>query len=168
MVRRRVVKRLKRDRNVSDIKLLNIEYEEWNSLPESYRELYEEACRAAKAAYAPYSNFSVGASILLANGEIISGSNQENVAYPSGLCAERTALFYANSRYPNVAVRSLLIVAMEGGVNSKEPITPCGSCRQVFSEVVKRFGDFEVVMVGSERVIKCSASSLLPFAFSMD
>ena len=98
-----------------------------------YRQLYEAAFEASKKAYAPYSKFHVGAAVLLENGEILSGNNQENAAYPSGLCAERTTLFYAGARYPDAAVLILAIAAMKDG-ERVDLITPCGACRQVMLE----------------------------------
>ena len=103
-----------------------------------YRQLYEAAFEASKKAYAPYSKFHVGAAVLLENGEILSGNNQENAAYPSGLCAERTTLFYAGARYPDAAVQILAIAAMKDG-ERVDLITPCGACRQVMSETEQRY-----------------------------
>ena len=93
-----------------------------------YRQLYEAAFEASKKAYAPYSKFHVGAAVLLENGEILSGNNQENAAYPSGLCAERTTLFYAGARYPDAAVQILAIAAMKDGerVDLITPLVPAG------------------------------------------
>jgi len=103
------------------------------------RQLVETAREATKRSYAPYSKFFVGAAAQLDNGEVISGSNQENAAFPSGLCAERTTLFYAKSRYPDAAVLTLAIVAKnERGEFLPEPIPPCGACLQVMSEVEAR------------------------------
>ena len=95
-------------------------------LDDIYRRLYEAAFEASKHAYAPYSKFHVGAAVLLENGEILSGNNQENAAYPSGLCAERTTLFYAGAHYPDAAVQVLAIAAMKDG-ERVDLITPCGA-----------------------------------------
>lgn len=132
-----------------------------------YRLLYETAFEASERAYAPYSNFHVGAAVLLENGEILSGNNQENVAYPSGLCAERTALFYAGARYPDVAVRVLAIAAMKDG-ERVELITPCGACRQVMLETERRYNQpLKVLLCGREEAYLIpSATDLLPFCFS--
>ena len=132
------------------------------------RKLTESALEATRRSYAPYSNFHVGAAVLLENDVIVTGTNQENVAYPSGLCAERTALFYANSQYPDVAIKALAIVgcSQHEGMNHT-PISPCGACRQVMIETEKRFGKpIKLLLCGAEEVYVCeSASSLLPLSF---
>lgn len=130
--------------------------------------LAEKAIEAAKNAYAPYSNFMVGAAIRLTNGEIILGSNQENAAYPSGLCAERVALFWAGSQYPNTPATSMAVVAFKDGLMIEEPITPCGACRQVIAEHEHRFAkSFSVILLGKNRVLKLEKSTyLLPFSFN--
>ena len=94
-------------------------------------QLLDEARRATYRSYAPYSHFSVGAAVELADGTIVAGSNQENAAYPSGLCAERTAVFYAGSRHPDTPIRRLCITARDAdGQPLQRPIAPCGACRQ--------------------------------------
>lgn len=128
-------------------------------------ELERQAIEAAHKAYAPYSNFRVGAAVLLENGCIVSGSNQENAAYPSGLCAERTALFYAGAQYPEVAPVELMIVAFNA-VGRVPLITPCGACRQVLLEVATRFAPYRVSLAGPEEVVIIEdCRQLLPFAF---
>ena len=123
------------------------------------------AIEAARSAYAPYSRFSVGAAVLLDNGEILSGSNQENAAYPSGLCAERTVLFYAGARYPEAAVREMVLVAFSAS-GPVPLITPCGACRQVMLEVCSRHRPFPILMVGKEEAVRVSdVRLLLPFSF---
>lgn len=103
---------------------------------------------------------------MLENGTIVLGNNQENVAYPSGLCAERTALFYASAAYPDVPVKALAITACFKGRPRKEVVSPCGACRQVMAEVIRRYGrDFDVLMIGEEETVVIKASSLLPFSF---
>lgn len=137
-----------------------------NSFPEEYKELCERAIKATGQAYSIYSKFSVGATVLLANGEIITGTNQENVAYPSGICAERTALFYAGAAYPEIGVRAIAIAACYKGLLTKEFTPPCGACRQVMAEVIKRYGqDFDVMMIGRQETVLLKASALLPFSF---
>ena len=140
----------------------------------SYNELYSEeknlinfAKDACFRAYAPYSHFQVGAAALLANGEIVTGNNQENVAFPSGLCAERTALFYANSRYPEQAVKSLAIAAYTQGDFIDRPISPCGACRQVILETEMRYHcPIRIFLYGkSEIYIINGINDLLPLAF---
>ena len=130
-----------------------------NSVPACYEELSEKALAAAGKAYCIYS-------VLLENGTIVLGNNQENVAYPSGLCAERTALFYASAAYPDVPVKALAITACFKGRPRKEVVSPCGACRQVMAEVIRRYGrDFDVLMIGEEETVVIKASSLLPFSF---
>ncbi|MDD2549024.1 MAG: cytidine deaminase [Bacteroidales bacterium] len=150
---------------------LNIQYKEYsntNDLPEEYKLLAQKAKEAVKTSYSPYSKFAVGAALLLENGEFILGSNQENGAYPSGLCAERVALFYAGSKYPKVRVKGLAIAASFKGEPVKEPLPPCGACRQVMMET-QAVGKvpFPVIMVGENRVLVVdNAKFLLPFSFS--
>lgn len=98
------------------------------------RNLVEQAIASGKKAYAPYSGFYVGAALLLENGEIILGNNQENIAFPSGLCAERVAFFFAKANYPEIAISKAAIVAHSPGKQITDPVTPCGSCRQVMAE----------------------------------
>ncbi len=131
--------------------------------------LYEKALNAAKEAYAPYSQFRVGVAALLCNGKIVTGSNQENAAYPSGICAERTALFYAGSRYPEVAVETLLIIAITGG-EVADKISPCGACRQVMVEMEQRGKRPMRTMLCSadEALVIKRASDLLPLSFELD
>ena len=128
--------------------------------------LAEAAVAAARDAYAPYSRFRVGAALLLSNGVVVVGSNQENAAYPSGLCAERTALFAAGAQYPNEAVEILLLVAFSEE-DRVESITPCGACRQVLMETSSRHQKpFKVIMVGKEQALVLHDNrGLLPFAF---
>ena len=134
------------------------------------KELFKQAEKAAEKAYAPYSNFKVGAAVLLENGKIISGNNQENAAYPSGLCAERVALFYANAQYPDVAVSGIAVIAITPKGNILESVPPCGSCRQVLLETENRFQNkMKVFMVGRKSVhFVDSASELLPLSFDKD
>ena len=126
----------------------------------------EAAVEVARNAYAPYSRFRVGAALLLSNGVVVVGSNQENAAYPSGLCAERTALFAAGAQYPNEAVEILLLVAFSEE-DRVESITPCGACRQVLMETSSRYQKpFKVIMVGKEQALVLHDNrGLLPFAF---
>jgi len=122
-------------------KQLKIDYEwldHWKELPDSEYILIEKAYEASKDAYAPYSNFKVGAAVLLADGTIVKGNNQENIAYPSGLCAERVALFYAGANYPDTAVKTIVVLAQGDLVAVDECVSPCGSCRQVIAESESR------------------------------
>ena len=136
-----------------------------SKLSEQDRQLEERALEVAQKAYAPYSRFHVGAAALLANGEIVTGSNQENAAYPSGTCAERTALFWASAQWPDVAVERLAIVAINSA--GRVPfISPCGSCRQVIMETTTRFHPFPILLMGEEKTILLEdCRYLLPFGF---
>ncbi|MBP5137024.1 MAG: cytidine deaminase [Paludibacteraceae bacterium] len=141
-----------------------------DSLPQEWQELVAAAKDAAEYAYSPYSRFSVGAAVRTAKGHVETGSNQENAAYPSGLCAERVAVFHANAKYSDEAVERLVIVAKTGGVFTDSPITPCGSCRQVLCESERRFGvKMQILMYGGkECYLVKSAACLLPLAFSSE
>lgn len=147
-----------------------IEYFEYsiNDITDQDKILIEKAKNIVKNAYAPYSNFSVGAALLLDNNEIICGTNQENIAFPSGLCAERTALFYANSKYPNIAINTIAIAAHNSIRFVKNPITPCGSCRQVMLETQKRFKKPIRVLLASETKIweVSDVTYLMPLEFN--
>lgn len=139
-------------------------------LPEIEKLLIERAKSASVNAYAPYSHFLVGAAVLLENGEIITGNNQENAAYPSGLCAERTAMFYANANYPDVPVTALAVAAQNAGGFLKDPIAPCGSCRQVLLETEQRYGKkLRALLYGtSEIAILETVKDLLPLSFGVE
>ncbi|MDR1983453.1 MAG: cytidine deaminase [Prevotellaceae bacterium] len=141
-----------------------------NELDEADRRLLEAANMATKTSYAPYSRFNVGSAVLLENGEIITGSNQENNAYPSGLCAERVAVFYANAKYPNVAIKAIAISsAVDNKINDSE-VYPCGSCRQVLVESENRQDTkIKLIMGGAKSIIVIdSVSLMLPFTFDLD
>jgi cytidine deaminase len=139
-------------------------YIELNKIEKS---VIDAAKAAIKGTYSPYSHFAVGASVLLANGEIICGSNQENAAYPSGLCAERTALFYARSRFPDEAVETVGLAAFYKDHYTDDPVTPCGACRQVLLEVEKRNDrPVSLILYGEKAIYRIErASDLLPLAF---
>ncbi|MEA4948627.1 MAG: cytidine deaminase [Petrimonas sp.] len=134
---------------------------------EAEKKLIERAKQATKNAYARYSNFKVGAALLLENGEIITGNNQENAAYPSGLCAERTAVFFANANYPDRKIVALAVAACSTGKFTKEVITPCGACRQVLLEVEARYKTPMKILMYSEEGIYVvdSIKDLLPLSF---
>ncbi len=148
-----------------EVEILEYAFEE---LDEATRQLIEKAKAATRKSYVPYSHYSVGAAVLLADGQIVAGNNQENIAYPSGLCAERTAMFYANATHPDVAPVALAIAASFGGEFVDEPITPCGSCRQVLAETEMRFKqDIRVLLYGKNRIYSVpSIKMLLPLAFN--
>ena len=144
------------------------EFENRKELESEDNLLLQKAIEAVDNAYAPYSTFYVGAAVLLENGEIVTGNNQENAAYPSGLCAERVALFFASSIYPDVAVKAIAITAKAENFTIKEPVAPCGACRQVMAETENRFDNkLRVIMMGEEGVIQVveGMESLLPSAF---
>lgn len=135
------------------------------------QQLVEAAKKATTRSYAPYSHFHVGAAALLANGEIISGTNQENAAYPSGICAERTTLFYANSQHPQEAVKALAIAARTSeGHWTETPISPCGACRQVMTETENRYEKpMKVLLCSAQEVFVIeSAKDLLPVSFGSE
>ena len=125
---------------------------DYEELSAADRELMDAARQATFRSYAPYSHFSVGAAARLANGIVVTGTNQENAAYPSGLCAERTTLFYANSQHPDQAVTTLAIAARnEHDEFLESPIPPCGACRQVILETEKRYGQpIRILLYGKE------------------
>lgn len=132
-------------------------------------ELLVEAQKMVKLAYAPYSNFNVGAALLLENGKIITGNNQENAAYPSGLCAERVAIYSAGAHYPTSAVKTIAISVKSKSVVIKEPLSPCGACRQAIAEYENKFGKpIRIIMSGEKGQIYIAKSieSLLPLMFS--
>ncbi|MDR2585848.1 MAG: cytidine deaminase [Prevotellaceae bacterium] len=149
------------------IEIKVMEVSNLNELDFSDRDLLSSALQAASGAYAPYSHFQVGAAVRLSNGTVVTGNNQENAAYPSGLCAERTALFFAQSQYPNLAVVAIAITAISNGAQTSDPVYPCGACRQVMLEAQKRGGEpLRIVMGGSQKIyIVKRIEDLLPLAF---
>ena len=150
---------------------IQISYQEYNSIEEMNpedRELAAEAIKAMQGAYAPYSHFHVGAAVRMSNGQIVRGANQENAAFPSGLCAERTAMFAAGARYPD---KDMLSIALAGGVMGRlgrEPATPCGACRQVMAQYQAKAGKpMSVIMVGARRIWKFEkVDDILPLIFN--
>ena len=140
---------------------------EYDELNDADRALLDDAIEATRRSYAPYSHFSVGAAALLANGVIVTGTNQENAAYPSGLCAERTTLFYANSQYPDQAVKTLAIAARTEKDFIDTPIPPCGACRQVILETEKRYKQpIRLLLYGKKCIYEIqSVGHLLPLSF---
>ena len=131
------------------------------------RELIDHAMKATDNAYAEYSHFYVGAALRLANGRIVIGANQENAAFPSGLCAERTAVFSAQANFPDQSIESLALVARNDNGLVDNPVTPCGACRQVLLGVEERYGRLmRVLMYGKSGVyIVGSVKDLLPLSF---
>lgn len=141
---------------------------QFDELSATDRQLMETAMEATHRSYAPYSHFSVGAAARLADGTVISGSNQENAAYPSGTCAERTTLFYANSQHPDQAVETLAIAARnERGEFLPQPIPPCGACRQVMLETESRFRKpMRILLYGTKGIYEVKrVGDLLPLSF---
>ncbi|MBU2938447.1 cytidine deaminase [Lacinutrix sp. C3R15] len=143
-------------------------FDDFNELPKDIASLMEQAIEARKKAYAPYSKFLVGAAIALENGEVVTGSNQENASYPSGLCAERTAIYYAGAKYPNVKMKTMAIVAGSITQQTMVPIPPCGACRQAIAEYeVNQNEDIQIYFMGETgKVVKSnSLANLLPLGF---
>lgn len=143
-------------------------YESIDELPEDVQLLMEKACSARDNAYAPYSKFQVGAAILLENEEVVIGSNQENASYPSGLCAERTAIYYAGARFPGAHIKTIAITAKSLNHRLMTPIPPCGACRQAIAEYeVKQESPIEIYFMGETgKVVKSgSLKELLPLVF---
>lgn len=155
-------------------KEVKIRYTIYHSIEELSKEeqlLLEKAKISTKSAYAPYSGFNVGAAILLENGIIVTGNNQENAAYPSGLCAERVAMFAASSHYPNIPMKMIAITANSERFEVNFPISPCGSCRQVMSEYeTMQNQPMKVILMGSKGDIHVidTIADLLPFMFHAD
>lgn len=140
-----------------------------NELSSSDRQLVELAKQATQRSYAKYSNFRVGAALLTSKGEFVIGCNQENAAFPSGLCAERTALFAAGAEYPEQAVVTLAVAARnQSGAFTPEPVSPCGSCRQVLVETEQRFGHpVKIILYGARCIyILDSIRQLMPLSFT--
>ncbi len=152
----------------SEIRIIVYQYHSIDELPESDRTLLEEARSITSKAYAPYSGFHVGAAILLGNGQVVRGNNQENSAYPSGLCAERVTLFYANANFPNSEVKTIAISAAKDGVLVKDTVKPCGSCRQALAEAEFRFQHpIRIILDGQDSILILNGvESLLPLSFS--
>ena len=149
---------------------LAINYEEYSSIEEmdpKDQALVREAIEAQKGSYATYSGFNVGAAVLLEDGTVVRGSNQENAAYPSGLCAERTAMFAAGANYPGKAMVSIAIVGGFDHELSEDPCSPCGACRQVMAEYQTLSGKpLSVIMFGTKKTWKfAKVDDILPFIF---
>lgn len=149
----------------------NIAIYTYSELSESEKRVVTAAREATSGAYAPYSGFHVGAALLLSNGDIISGNNQENGAYPSGMCAERVAINYAKSIHPELSIEMIAIVASQNGKGfTKEMVAPCGGCRQVLTETeMRQSSPIRVLMVGENGIwVVESGSDLMPLTFSLD
>jgi cytidine deaminase len=144
-------------------------YKSMEDLPKEDFELLKLAKKAVKSAYAPYSQFFVGAAILLENGKISIGNNQENAAYPSGLCAERVAIFHASAKFPNIPIKKIAVSVASKTQIINEPVSPCGGCRQVISEYEMKYDSpISIIMSGETGQIYVSDSieNLLPIMFN--
>ena len=143
-------------------------YDSISNLPEDVQQLMNSAIEARNNAYSPYSKFDVGAAILLDNGKVISGSNQENASYPSGLCAELTAIYYAGATYPKAKMLKMALTASSQNQQTLKPIPPCGACRQAIAEYeIKQDNPIEIYFMGVKgKVVKSkSLANLLPLVF---
>ena len=152
-----------------EIRLLVREYESLQELEASDRDLLKSAREALPSSYAPYSGFHVGAALLLQNGVTVTGTNQENAAYPSGLCAERVAVFSAASQHPGMPVLAIAITARAGNSGPAVLVSPCGACRQVIAEYEHLYGiNIRIILGGDQGKVMVidNAAALLPFAFS--
>lgn len=133
--------------------------------PAEDTKLLKEAEKAMRNAYAPYSEFKVGAAILLENGKIITGNNQENAAYPSGMCAERVAIYYAGSQYPNVAIKAIAVIC---DTQTTQPVSPCGACRQAIAEY-EQLAEKKIRVIlgtpGGKIYVATGIETFLPFMF---
>jgi cytidine deaminase len=146
------------------------EYSSADELAANEKEILTAAYEAAKNAYAPYSNFLVGAAVLLQNGKIIIANNQENAAYPSGMCAERIALFSAVAQNPGVVISAVAISAISVAIDLNNPVSPCGACRQVIAEYETFFKNkIKIIMAGASGPVLVSDTiiNLLPLIFNV-
>ena len=151
-------------------KEIRIAYEEYASVEEMTvydRELSVAAVSALEGSYAPYSHFHVGAAVRLSDGTIVKGANQENAAFPSGLCAERTAMFSAGANYPGLDMAGIAVVARQDGRICSEPVAPCGACRQVMIQYQRKAGKpMSVILIGANRIMKFArVDNILPLLF---
>ena len=146
------------------------EYEVNTQLPKEINSLITKAREAAKNAYAPYSGFRVGAAVLLGNGIVVTGNNQENAAYPSGLCAERTALFYASAQYPKIPVTAIAISTINRTATPSDIAKPCGACRQVMAEYEDIAGKpIQIILDSTDKILVLNGiDNLLPLRFKKE
>lgn len=154
-------------KRTTELKIQVTEVDKASELNEIENKLLEIAKMAALKAYAIYSKFQVGCAILLDNGEIVSGNNQENIAYPSGLCAERVALFHAHAMFPNAKIECMVVVAHFNGKYTINPVYPCGACRQVILETeMRNQSPVKIIMVGESKIQSVqSIKDILPLTF---
>ncbi|MBA3971528.1 MAG: cytidine deaminase [Bacteroidetes bacterium] len=157
--------------NKKELKISYTECESEFELSSDEQKLLQMAREASDLAYAPYSNFYVGAALMLENGLIVTGNNQENVAYPSGLCAERVAIYAAGAQYPDVAIKTIAITCKSKQFEVNEPLSPCGACRQAMSEYEMRHNKhIRIILAGETGKIRIldSIADLLPFMFKAE
>lgn len=151
----------------TEIRILVQEYSSIDELSDTDRDLILEARKITSLAYAPYSGYQVGAAVLLENGRIITGNNQENSAYPSGLCAERVTMFYANANYPDSNIVAIAVSASKDGQLITDTAKPCGGCRQALAEAESRFGKpIRIILDGGTIMVVQGIECLLPLSFS--
>lgn len=150
------------------IELTFDEYDNQEELSKEEQLLLREAMSSSKHAYAPYSHFSVGAALKLDTGEIITGNNRENASFPSGICAEHTAIAFAGAKYPDSVITSIAICARKGRDYTDIPVSPCGKCRQVMSEEEDRSGNkIKIILYGKSGIYVINGiENLLPLRFS--
>jgi cytidine deaminase len=144
-------------------------FQDKKELSQNEQKLLRDAAVARENAYAPYSKFKVGAAVLLGNGEVVIGNNQENASYPSGLCAERVAIFHAGAKYPGAAVKAIAICASSSNHEVELPAAPCGNCRQSIMEYEQKQNTPITLLMQSEKgpIYKCrSMADILPLAFN--
>jgi cytidine deaminase len=154
----------------NELRIIHLEFDDLTELDVADQELVLAARQASKNAYAPYSNFYVGAALQLENGEVVTGNNQENSAFTSGLCAERVALFHANANFPDIAVKTLAVTAENNAGLVPDPVKPCGSCRQAIVEAEVRFQKpVRIILDGKNKIqVFEGIDNLLPYAFKPD
>lgn len=147
---------------------INIQFCQYNELGDADQKMIQEAIKATEGSYAKYSHFNVGAAVLLDDGTVVRGANQENAAFPSGLCAERVALFAAQAQYPEMPVKTLAIAAKNEHGLTPKPVSPCGACRQVMIEVEQRYHvPMRILLYGTDGVyVVDAAEKLLPLSFA--
>ena len=152
-------------------KEITIAYEEYSSVEEMTaedRDLCRSAVEAIDGSYAPYSHFHTGAAVRLSDGTVVKGANQENVAFPSGLCAERTAMFSAGASHPGLCMESIAVAARQDGRLCTEPVMPCGACRQVMMQYQAKSGKpMSVIMISADKIWKFEkVDDILPLIFN--
>ena len=152
------------------LQVISTEYKKLSELPDEFQDIVKKARKSSEDAYAPYSHFSVGAAVLLVNGETVIGNNQENADFTDGLCAERVALFAAHSVFPKIPVEAIAVSAKNKNGLIPGPSSPCGSCRQVLIESETRFKrKIKIILDGADKIVILEGSeNLLPFAFKPD